>query len=184
MLGYIAQQVDPLLLEKASRIRLLVLDVDGVLTDGKLYYDQSGNELKAFYTRDGLGIKAVQRFDIGVALITGRSSPMVARRAEELHIDFVYQDAANKLDAFNDLLGRTKIAEDQVCYAGDDWVDLPVLERVGLSVTVADADSLVKSRVHWVTARGGGHGAVREICDLILAARGLDRELLQEISVS
>jgi 3-deoxy-D-manno-octulosonate 8-phosphate phosphatase (KDO 8-P phosphatase) len=175
---------DPLLLERASKVRVLVLDVDGVLTDGKLYYDQAGNELKAFYTRDGLGIKAVQRFGIRTALITGRSSAIVARRAEELKIDFVYQGSDNKLEALNDLLGKANLNEEHVCYAGDDWIDIPVLDRVGLAVTVPDADSLVKSRVHWVTANSGGNGAVREICDLILAAKGQDRELLREITGS
>jgi 3-deoxy-D-manno-octulosonate 8-phosphate phosphatase (KDO 8-P phosphatase) len=172
---------DPLLLERAEKIRLLVLDVDGVLTDGRLYYDQSGNELKSFYTRDGWGIKALQRYGIAVALITGRSSAIVTRRAQELNIDWVYQGALNKLQAFNDLLDKAKLLHEEVCYAGDDWIDIPVLDRVGLSVTVADADSMVKSRVHWVTEHAGGKGAVREICDLILVAQALDQLLLQEV---
>lgn len=172
---------DPLLLERAEKIRLLVLDVDGVLTDGRLYYDQSGNELKSFYTRDGWGIKALQGFGISIALITGRSSAIVSRRAQELNIDWVYQGVSEKLTAFNNLLGKADLLPEQVCYAGDDWIDLPVLDRVGLSVTVADADSLVKSRVHWVTEHAGGNGAVREICDLILVAQALDQPLLQEI---
>lgn len=173
--------IDPLLLERAKKIRLLALDVDGVLTDGNLYYDQAGNELKAFSTRDGLGIKALQRFDIGIAIITGRKSAIVANRAKELGIEFVYQGTSSKLAAFNDLLDRTGMGEEQICYAGDDWIDIPVLDRVGLSVTVADADSLVRNRVHWVTERGGGKGAVREICNLILRAQGLDQVLLQDI---
>jgi len=160
---------------------LLVLDVDGVLTDGCLYYDQSGNELKSFHTRDGWGIKALQRCGINVALITGRSSAIVTRRARELNIDWVYQGADNKLEAFNDLLGKSDLVQEQVCYAGDDWIDIPVLDRVGLSITVADADATVKSRVHWVTERAGGKGAVREICDLILVAKSMDQALLREI---
>lgn len=172
---------DPLLLERAGRIRLLALDVDGVLTDGRLYYDQAGNELKAFYTRDGLGIKALQKFNVRVAIITGRNSALVARRAGELAIEFVYQGIENKLDAFNDLLEKTGLSEVQACYAGDDWNDIPVLDRAGLSVTVPEADALLRNRVHWVTERGGGRGAVREICDLILQAQGLDELLLQSI---
>lgn len=184
MSGGVNKVLDPLLLARAKRVRLLALDVDGVLTDGRLYYDQAGNELKAFYTRDGLGIKALQGCGIGVALITGRTSAIVTRRAEELKIELVYQGTRNKLEAFNDLLDKAGLGEEEVCYAGDDWIDLPVLNRAGLAVTVADADERVKSRVHWVTGHGGGKGAVREICDLILLAQGLDQALLQEISGS
>lgn len=170
-----------MLMERAARIRLLALDVDGVLTDGSLYFDQAGNELKAFCTRDGFGIKAVQRFGIQVALITGRRSAMVTQRASELEIEWVYQDTERKLDAFREVLEKTGISEEEACYAGDDWVDLPVLDRAGLSVTVPEADLLVKNRVHWVTERGGGKGAVREICDLILVAQKFDLALLQDI---
>ena len=184
MSGNAKNVFDPLLLERAKRVRLLALDVDGVMTDGSLYFDQAGNELKSFCTRDGWGINSLQCFGIRVALITGRSSDIVTRRAQELNIDLVYQGSLNKLDAFNDLLRTTDVGEEEVCYAGDDWIDIPVLDRVGLSVTVADADSLVKSRVHWVTGHGGGKGAVREICDLILVAQHLDQQLLQEILAS
>jgi 3-deoxy-D-manno-octulosonate 8-phosphate phosphatase (KDO 8-P phosphatase) len=173
--------LDPLLQERAARIRLLALDVDGVLTDGRLYFDSQGNELKAFNTRDGLGLKALQRFGIELAIITGRKSPMVSVRATQLDIRHVYQGSDDKLSAYMDLLQKTGLSAEQVCYAGDDWVDLPVLLRVGLSVTVADADAEVRNRVHWVTARAGGQGAVRELCDLILAAQGHDRILLQEL---
>jgi 3-deoxy-D-manno-octulosonate 8-phosphate phosphatase (KDO 8-P phosphatase) len=176
-----ANSHDPLLLARASKIKLLVLDVDGVLTDGKLYYDQAGNELKAFCTRDGFGIRALQRYAIPVALITGRQSEIVTRRAQELGIEHVYQGRNDKLDAFNDLMLNTDLSEEQVCYAGDDWIDIPVLDRVGLSISVSDADELVQNRVHWVTQRGGGCGAVREICDLILKSRNLDTELLKDI---
>jgi 3-deoxy-D-manno-octulosonate 8-phosphate phosphatase (KDO 8-P phosphatase) len=172
---------DTLLLELAARVRLLALDVDGVLTDGRLYFDSQGNESKAFNTRDGLGLKALQRFGIQLAIITGRKSPMVAIRATQLDIQHVYQGSDDKLSAYMDLIQKTGLAAEQVCYAGDDWVDLPVLRRVGLSVTVSDADEEVKNRVHWVTSRPGGHGAVREICDLILSAQGHDQTLLQEI---
>ena len=172
---------DPLLRELAARVRLLALDVDGVLTDGRLYFDSQGNELKAFNSRDGLGLKALQKFGIQLAIITGRKSPMVAVRATQLKIEYVYQGSNDKLDAYMDLLGKTGLAAEQVCYAGDDWIDLPVLRRVGLSVTVPDADEEVKKRVHWVTSRAGGHGAVREICDLILSAQGHDQTLLREI---
>jgi 3-deoxy-D-manno-octulosonate 8-phosphate phosphatase (KDO 8-P phosphatase) len=169
-----------MLKERASRIRLLALDVDGVLTDGRLYFDATGNELKAFHTRDGLGLKALQRFGIELALITGRTSPMVAHRAEQLGIRHVYQGTDDKLTAYLDLLAATGLDHEQVCYAGDDWIDLPVLLRVGLSVSVPDADEEVRQRVHWITQRQGGHGAVREICNLILSAQGHDQVLLEE----
>mgnify|MGYP001825703048 FL=1 len=174
---------DRLLLEKAEAIRMLVLDVDGVLTDGLLYFDSQGNEMKAFSTRDGLGLRSLQSQGIEVALITGRKSEIVSRRAEQLGISHVYQGRTDKLVAFRDLLQKTGIAEQLVCYAGDDWLDLPVLERVGLSISVADADQLVRDRVHWVTSRKGGKGAVREICDLILAAQGLDQRVLDEMMI-
>jgi len=172
---------DPLLLERAAAVRMLVLDVDGVLTDGSLYFDNSGNEMKAFSTRDGLGLRVLQGQGIELALITGRKSEIVARRAEQLGIRHLYQGRNDKLRAFTELLDETGIPEQAVCYAGDDWIDLPVLARVGLAVTVADADQLVRNRVHWVTSRDGGKGAVREICNLILAARGLDQKALDEI---
>jgi len=172
---------DQLLIERAARIRMLVLDVDGVLTDGRLYFDNQGNEMKAFCTRDGLGMRALQSQGVILALITGRQSDIVAHRAAQLGVEHVYQGRNDKLNAFNELLSDTGMDEEQTCYAGDDWIDLPVLERVGLAVTVADADPVVKNRVHWVTSRDGGHGAVREICDLILAARGLDQQVLDGI---
>jgi len=169
------------LIERAARIRILALDVDGVLTDGRLYFDQNGNEMKAFSTRDGLGLKALQRFDIKVALITGRESRIVAERAAQLGIDLVYQGRDDKLNALRELMSETDVEERAICYAGDDWIDIPILDRVGLSVAPADAAPLVRERVHWVTSAGGGRGAVREICDLILAAQGLDERLKQEL---
>jgi len=169
------------LLERAARIQLLALDVDGVLTDGRLYFDQEGREIKAFSTRDGMGIKALMRFDIELALITGRQSRIVSDRASHLGIKHVYQGRDDKLNALQELMSQTGVSEQAICYAGDDWLDLPVLNRVGLSVAPADAAPLVREHVHWVTPSGGGRGAVREICDLILAAKGLDERLKQEI---
>ena len=173
--------VDPLLLERARRIRVLALDVDGVLTDGRIYYDDHGGEMKAFSTRDGLGMRLLADNGITLALITARQSDIVARRATNLGIEHVYQGRNDKLDAFTHLLEATGLDEAQACYAGDDWLDIPVLARVGLAVTVADADPVVRDRVHWVTSRPGGHGAVREICDLILAAQRLDTGALERI---
>lgn len=176
--------MDAALKQRASKIRMLVLDVDGVLTDGKLYFDHAGNEMKAFNTRDGLGMKALQRVGIEVAVITGRKSEAVAYRMNQLGIEHVYQGREDKLDAFLHLLATTGLDAEQVCFAGDDWIDLPVLIRVGLAVSVADAEDHVKQQAHWITRRNGGHGAVREICNLILQAQGKDQTILDEILAS
>ena len=176
--------MDAALKERASNIRMLVLDVDGVLTDGKLYFDHAGNEMKAFNTRDGMGMKALQRAGIEVAIITGRTSQAVAHRMDQLGIRHVYQGREDKLDAFLDLLEVTGLDAQQICFAGDDWIDLPVLLRVGLAVSVADAEERVKQQAHWITRRNGGDGAVREICNLILAAQEKDRIILDEILAS
>lgn len=169
---------DPLLLERAARVKLLVLDVDGVLTDGRLYFDNTGNEFKAFSTADGLGLKLLQRLGITLAVITGRASRIVADRAANLGIEHVYQGQDDKLTAYLDLLERTGGEDETTCFAGDDWIDLPVLTRVGLAVTVPAADAEVKARSHWITSSGGGEGAVRELCDLIIDARGARDTLL------
>ena len=159
--------------EKAAKVRMLALDVDGILTDGRLYFTETGQELKAFNSRDGLGLKMLMDNGYQLALITGRISQAVKHRAEQLGIEHVYQGQGNKLPAYMELVEKLGLADDEVCYAGDDWIDLPVLDRVGLAVTVADAEPEVISRVHWVTSRPGGRGAVREICNLLLESRGL-----------
>lgn len=176
--------MDSALQERAGKILMLVLDVDGVLTDGKLYFDNTGNEMKAFNSRDGLGMKALQRCGIEVAVITGRKSAIVSQRMAQLDIRHVYQGREDKLEAFTQLLETTGLNAEQVCYVGDDWVDLPVLLRAGLAISVADADEHVKEHVHWVTQRNGGEGAVREICNLILSAQGKNKIILDEILAS
>ena len=178
------QGMDAALRQRALNIRMLVLDVDGVLTDGKLYFDHAGNEMKAFNTRDGLGMKALQRSGIEVAVITGRKSEAVTHRMRQLDIQHVYQGREDKMNAFLHLLETTGLDAGQICYAGDDWIDLPVLLRAGLAVTVADSEERVKEHVHWITERNGGDGAVREICNLILAAQGKDQSILDEILAS
>ena len=174
-------RMDAALRERASKICMLILDVDGVLTDGKLYFDHSGNEMKAFNTRDGMGMKALQKVGIEVAVITGRKSEAVTQRMTQLGIKHVYQGREDKLDAFLDLLEITGLDAQQTCFAGDDWIDLPVLIRAGLAISVADAEDRVKQQAHWITRRNGGDGAVREICNLILAAQEKDRIILDEI---
>lgn len=176
--------MDDALRERACAIRMLVLDVDGVLTDGKLYFDHAGNEMKAFNTRDGMGIKALQRVGIEVAVITGRNSEAVTKRMTQLGVRHIFQGREDKLDAFLELLEVTGLDAQQICFAGDDWIDLPVLLRAGLAVSVADAEERVKQQAHWITGRNGGDGAVREICNLILTAQEKDQIILDEILAS
>lgn len=163
---------------RAAKVKILLLDVDGVLTDGTITYVQGGGESKSFNTRDGLGIRLLQKAGIEVGLITARDSEAVSRRAEELGLVHVYQKAGAKLDIFRNIMASLDITPDQVAYMGDDWLDIPILVRVGLAATVADAAHEVKELAHYVTSRPGGRGAVREVCDLILEAHGKTAELL------
>lgn len=176
--------MDAALAERARAIRLLILDVDGVLTDGKLFFDHAGNEMQAFNARDGMGIKALQQCGVEIAILSGRTSAAVTHRMAQLGIEHVYQGQVDKLDAFMQLLKLTAVDAQQVCFVGDDWIDLPVLVRVGLAVSVADAETRVKQQVHWVTQRNGGEGAVREICNLIMTAKGQDKTIMDEILAS
>lgn len=162
--------MDPLH-ERARRIRLLVLDVDGVLTDGRLYFGASGEELKVFHVRDGAGLVALQRAGVTVAIVSGRNSPAVERRAAELGIRLVRQgatDKAHELEALAAKLGTTR--EEMAC-VGDDTPDLPMMRRTALAIAVADAHADVIEAADWVTTQKGGRGAVREVCDLLLHAR-------------
>lgn len=159
------------LLARARAIRLLCLDVDGVLTDGSVILGNNGEELKAFNIKDGFGIRALQKFGIEIALITGRQSVLVERRALELKIKHVYQGNSDKRGAYATLLAQLQLSPNQTAHVGDDYPDLPLFEQVGLAVAPADAHDTVKECAHWVTQRNGGQGAVRELCDLILHAQ-------------
>jgi len=160
-----------------EKIRLLLLDVDGVMTDGRIIYDDRGGETKAFDVKDGHGLKLLQRAGVRVGIITGRSSEVVNIRARELGIDIVYQGAKDKLLPFQEILQTLRLAADEVAYMGDDLPDLPVLRRAGWAVAPADAVEEVKPYVHYVTRRGGGRGAVREVCELLLRESGRWDEL-------
>lgn len=159
-------------LARAANIRLLICDIDGVLTDGRLYFTADGHELKSFHARDGHGLKLLQRTGVQAAVISGRSSPAVALRMSSLGIEHVFQGRENKLEPFQELLGRLDLKAEQAAFVGDDVLDLPLLRRVGLAVAVADAHFTLRETVHWVTAQPGGLGAVREVCDLIMLAQG------------
>jgi 3-deoxy-D-manno-octulosonate 8-phosphate phosphatase (KDO 8-P phosphatase) len=160
------------IVEKAKLIKLLILDVDGVLTDGRLFFDHQGNEYKSFHARDGHGIKLLRQTGVDVAIISGRASASVALRMKMLGIEHVYQGHENKRAAFNDVLEKMNIAPRQAAYVGDDLLDLPIMTRVGLSIAVNDANFAVKQRADWCTMLPGGQGAVREVCDLIMQAQG------------
>jgi 3-deoxy-D-manno-octulosonate 8-phosphate phosphatase (KDO 8-P phosphatase) len=170
----------PLAVAKAAqKIKLLLLDVDGVLTDGKLYYGNSGEELKAFDIQDGLGIKLLQRGGIKVGIITGRSSILLERRAEELAITPLVQGREDKLTALNELLEDLNISLDEVAFMGDDLPDLAVIRRVGLGITPANGNTQLASQALWQTIKSGGNGAVREAAELILEAQGKLNTLLE-----
>lgn len=163
--------------ERLRRIRLLLLDVDGVLTDGRIIYDAQGIETKAFDVKDGHGLKLLQRSGVQVGIITGRHSEVVDIRARELGIDIVYQGAKDKLVPFEEILQKLQLTADEVAYMGDDLPDLPVLRRAGWAVAPLDAVGEIKPYVHYVTSRPGGRGAVREVCDLLLQENGCWPEL-------
>jgi 3-deoxy-D-manno-octulosonate 8-phosphate phosphatase (KDO 8-P phosphatase) len=158
--------------DRAKPIRLAVFDVDGVLTDGGLYYSDSGVETKVFDVRDGHGMKMLQESGVELAIITSRSSQCVARRASNLGIELVFQGVSDKLATFRELAAHRAVDAGHCAYMGDDWIDLPVLTRCGLAISVPEAPAAVRSRVHYVTTAGGGHGAVREACELIMQAQG------------
>ena len=158
--------------EKLKGIKLLILDVDGVMTDGCIIMDNEGRETKNFDVRDGHGIKILQRYGIKVAILTGRQSKVVEYRAKDLEIGDVYQGAFNKKEVFGIILEKHKLSASAVAFLGDDIVDIPVLKSVGFSAAVADAIDVVKKSVDYITGHKGGHGAVRELCEMILKAQG------------
>lgn len=160
------------LLARAARIRVAVFDVDGTLTDGRLWYGEDGRETKVFHVHDGLGLKRLQANGVQVAIITARISHPVALRAEELDIAHVYQGQGDKRGCLLELLDALKLAPEQAAFVGDDLPDLPAMRIAGLAVAVANAHPWVSEQAHWQTRLGGGRGAAREVCDLILHAQG------------
>ena len=167
-----AEKLSTAVTEAAKKIKLVLLDVDGVLTDGRLYYGNSGEEMKAFNIQDGLGIKLLQKGDIQVGIITGRVSALLQRRADELSIDPVVQGREDKLTALNELLESMDVQMNEIAFVGDDLPDLAVIRRVGLGITPANGSATVAAHAHWQTSKAGGQGAVREIAEMILGAQG------------
>lgn len=166
--------------EKLKQIRMLLLDVDGVMTDGGIIWDANGTEIKVFNVKDGHGIKLLQRAGIQVGIITGRTSLVVDLRAKELGIEFVYQGALKKLESYCDIKQRTGLADHEIAYMGDDVIDVPVMRRVGFAAAPADAMPEVRELVDYVSPLNGGRGAVRDLCDRILKATGAWQELVAE----
>ena len=167
-----------MLLSRSKLIRLVAFDVDGVMTDGGLYYSDSGEEFKRFNSLDGHGLKMLRASGVEVAIITGRTSRCVEARAKNLGITHLFQGVENKLEVMIGLLDKLKLTPDAAAYMGDDVVDLRVMRHVGLAISVPESPLLVRTNSHYVTQRGGGNGAVREACELIMSAQGtLDAQL-------
>ncbi len=158
------------ILAKAAQIKLVVFDVDGVLTDGSLFIGDDGQEYKAFHSRDGLGMKMLRKSGVEIGIITARTSEVVKHRMENLDIRHVYQGRLDKLPALKELLAKLELTFEQTAYVGDDVVDLPVMRQVGLAIAVQDAHPLAKQHAHWQTPHGGGRGAARDVCELIMEA--------------
>ncbi|MDH3641827.1 MAG: HAD-IIIA family hydrolase [Gammaproteobacteria bacterium] len=160
-------------LRRAAVIQLVIFDIDGVLTDGRLYYSDAGEEMKAFQVQDGYAIKLLREHGVEVAIITGRTSTIVARRAAELGIVHLYQGAEDKTVALNDLMKATRIQTDEIAHVGDDLPDLTLFDRVGFAISVPNGHPTVIKAANHVTAVAGGEGVAREVCQLILTAKDL-----------
>lgn len=162
------------LLQRARNTRLVIFDIDGVLTDGSLFYSDDGQEYKAFHSKDGHGIRMLLEGGLEMALITGRQSELVLHRADNLKIprDRIWQGYRDKRPAFADLLAKTGLKPENIAYVGDDVVDLPVMTQVGFAIAVNDAHYYVKQHAHWITHTPGGRGAAREVCEMLLHAHG------------
>lgn len=160
------------IIERASKVKLVIFDVDGVLTDGSLFLGDDGQEYKAFNSQDGHGMVMLQESGVQIAIITGRTSEVVRLRMASLGITHVYQGHRDKLPPFEELKAAVKLTSDQIAYVGDDVVDLPVMSRVGLAIAVQDAHAFTKQHAHWITSSNGGQGAAREVCELLMEAQG------------
>ncbi len=169
------------LLKRAERIKLLLLDVDGILTDGSIPYTATGEEIKTFNSRDGFGLNILQKIGVQIGLITARKSQALTRRAKDLKIVHLYQGARNKVAVFQEIISKLNLSPAETAFMGDDWLDIPLLARVGLAATVADAVPEAKEIVHYVTKHSGGRGGVREVCDLIIKAQGKREWLLNHV---
>jgi len=173
---------------RAKKIKILLMDVDGVLTDGKMYYlpGHKGEmvEFKAFHSLDGIGLRLLNQFGVITGVITGRESPGTEERARTLGMSYAYQGFLSKLDPLREILKDTGLKEENMAYVGDDWTDIPVLKRSGLACAPANALPEVKSAAHFITKKEGGAGAVREVCDFILKSQGRWREIMRYVDTA
>jgi 3-deoxy-D-manno-octulosonate 8-phosphate phosphatase (KDO 8-P phosphatase) len=167
------------ILNRSKNIKLVIFDVDGVLTDGSIIIGDDGEEYKAFNARDGHGMRLLQYTGVDIAIITGRTSNVVEHRMNSLGIKHVFQGQRVKLPAFEQLINELKLQPEQCAYVGDDWVDLAIMSRVGLAIAVQDADEIVKKQAHWTTTAKGGRGAAREVCELIMEGQGTLQDQLE-----
>jgi 3-deoxy-D-manno-octulosonate 8-phosphate phosphatase (KDO 8-P phosphatase) len=161
------------IIDKAKKIELVIFDIDGVMTDGGLFFDNQGGEYKAFNSLDGHGLRMLQECGVRVAVITGRKSELVEHRMRDLGVSLLYQGYRDKKPAFKALLKEVGLRKDQITYVGDDVVDLPVMSQLDFAIAVQNAHPFVKQHAHWITNRSGGKGAVRDVCEFLLEARGM-----------
>jgi 3-deoxy-D-manno-octulosonate 8-phosphate phosphatase (KDO 8-P phosphatase) len=166
-------------LARAAPIQLLLLDVDGVLTDGSILYSHDGTESKSFNTQDGLGLRLLLEAGVETGVITARTSEAVTRRAQDLKMRYVFQGASNKLTVYKEIVSQSGLKPFEIAYMGDDWLDLVLLVRVGFAAVPANGVMEVQQVAHYVSRKAGGHGAVREVCDFLLEAKGVTQQLLQ-----
>ncbi len=159
------------IIDKAKNIKLVIFDVDGVLTDGRLYMPDEHVQYKAFHCHDGLGIILLMQSGVDVGIITMHQSPLITQRMESLGVKHVYQGQKKKMNAYVDLTDKLQLSDEQVCYVGDDLPDLPLIRRAGLGITVASAPEFIRQHADWHTNKNGGHGAAREICEVIMSAQ-------------
>lgn len=167
------------LLEKAKKIKLLLLDVDGVLTDGKIVYDSGGRDLKFFDVHDGLGVYLLKKAGIPTVLITARGSKAIKPRARDMRVEAIFSDISPKSAVIDKILKRFKVSLDEICFVGDDLVDLCLMKKVGFAIAVFNACPEIKTLAHYITLREGGRGAIREVVEIILKAKGRWQEVIQ-----
>ena len=168
---------DTVLLEKLKHIQLLLLDVDGVLTDGSIIYNDDGSETKIFNARDGFGLKLVMSAGIKVGIVTGRSSQALRHRCDNLGVGLIFDGVGDKAKMLEEIVAQTGIGSEHTAFVGDDLPDLPIMKHAGLSIAVADAHEIVRQKADWTTLAQGGQGAVREVCEALLTARGVWEEI-------
>jgi 3-deoxy-D-manno-octulosonate 8-phosphate phosphatase (KDO 8-P phosphatase) len=171
------------ILEKAKKIKLLLLDVDGVLTDGRIIYDSKGREIKFFYVHDGLGVYMLKKAGIPTILITAKGSSTIRPRARDMGVEAIFENVSPKSSILDKILKKYKVSNEEICFVGDDLVDLGLMKKVGFRVAVFNACPEIKSLAHYITLKEGGKGAVREIAELILKSKGLWDGLVEEYEV-